>query len=76
MKILIASLGVLVIASPLAAQNSPPSTDQPAMGAKTTTTQTVVRHHKPVKHKVRHHRVVRHAHTTHLKASVKTTTKS
>jgi hypothetical protein len=31
-----------------------------------------VRHHK----RMRHHRTVRHTHTTHVKATVKTTTKS
>lgn len=80
MKLFIASLAALAIASPSLAQNTvPPATDTQTQSTTTTTTtptkHKVVRHHRPVKH--RKHRTVHHKHVTHVKAHVTaTTTKS
>jgi hypothetical protein len=88
MKLLIASIAALAIASPAYAQNTPPASNDTMANQSTSTTTTtspttktvkkhkVVRHHKPVKHR-KHHRV-RHTHTTKVKAHVtsSSTTKS
>jgi hypothetical protein len=90
MRLLIASIAALAIASPALAQNTPPASNDTMANQSTSTTTTtttspttktvkkhkIVRHHKPVKHR-KHHRV-RHTHTTKVKAHVtsSSTTKS
>lgn len=71
MKLLIASLAALVIAAPVAAQDTATKSTTTTEAPKTTTTHKTVRHHKPVRH--RRHKIVHHKkHVTHVKASIKT----
>lgn len=82
MKFLIASLTAFVMAAPLGAQTTPADTSNttvastPKTTTKTTTTHTSKKHHKPVKHHKKQKKVVRHTHNTHVKATIKTSTKS
>lgn len=71
MKLLIASIAALAIASPAVAQTTPTSNTTMTSESHSTTMKShkTMRHHTPVKH--RKHRV-RHTHTTKVKAHVTT----